>query len=819
MALPPSGIGKPLSPFESPFTPADEQEQPIEIEIGDPEGLEEFAVDIEMEKEPGFNANLADYVDDADLTQIAAELIADFDNDKMARKDWERTYIDGLDLLGLKIEERSEPWDGACGVYHPMLAEAAIRFQSEMISETFPAQGPVKARIIGKQPKEIEDAAQRVVEDMNYQLTVGMPEFRPEHERMLWSLSLAGSAFKKVYFDPSLNRQTSMFVPAEDLVVPYGASDIMSSPRATHIMRKTKNDVKKLQYAGFYRDIDLGEPTKIVDDVQRRKDESEGFSGIYDNRYQILEMLVEYDLPGFEDVGDDGEPTGIALPYVVTIDRGTQEVLAIRRNWKEDDAFHKPRQHYTHYCYIPGFGFYGFGLIHLIGGFAKSGTSILRQLIDAGTLSNLPGGLKSRGLRIKGDDTPIMPGEWRDVDVPGTSIRENILPLPYKEPSQTLFNLLQNVVEEGRRLAAVADVKLNDMNGEAPVGTTLAILERTLKVMSAVQARVHASMAQEFKLIAELIRDYTAPEYEYQPEGNAPPAAKKSDYEKTDIIPVSDPNASTMAQRIIQYQAAIQMSQQNPQIYNLPLLHRSMLEVMGIKNADKIVPIEDDAVPLDPVTENMRLLTNAPVRAFLNQDHEAHIAVHQAAFQSPKFQQLLQNNPNTQLINQAYFAHLMEHLGFQYRKGMEEQLGMALPDPEQHFPPEVEAAISPALQQAAQQLLQKQQGEAMQQQAMQQAQDPLVQLQQQEIQLKQRELSDKKEIELKKIKRDYDLANIKGEQSLLLEAEKQQQVGVFKGIDMAMDLAAQQAATPMPGAAPTPQPPAAPPTPPQGVNQ
>ena len=819
MALPPSGIGKPLSPFESPFTPADEQEEPIEIEIGDPEGLEEFAVDIEMEKEPGFNANLADYVDDADLTQIAAELIADFDNDKMARKDWERTYIDGLDLLGLKIEERSEPWDGACGVYHPMLAEAAIRFQSEMISETFPAQGPVKARIIGKQPKEIEDAAQRVVEDMNYQLTVGMPEFRPEHERMLWSLSLAGSAFKKVYFDPSLNRQTSMFVPAEDLVVPYGASDIMSSPRATHIMRKTKNDVKKLQYAGFYRDIDLGEPTKIVDDVQRRKDESEGFSGIYDNRYQILEMLVEYDLPGFEDVGDDGEPTGIALPYVVTIDRGTQEVLAIRRNWKEDDAFHKPRQHYTHYCYIPGFGFYGFGLIHLIGGFAKSGTSILRQLIDAGTLSNLPGGLKSRGLRIKGDDTPIMPGEWRDVDVPGTSIRENILPLPYKEPSQTLFNLLQNVVEEGRRLAAVADVKLNDMNGEAPVGTTLAILERTLKVMSAVQARVHASMAQEFKLIAELIRDYTAPEYEYQPEGNAPPAAKKSDYEKTDIIPVSDPNASTMAQRIIQYQAAIQMSQQNPQIYNLPLLHRSMLEVMGIKNADKIVPIEDDAVPLDPVTENMRLLTNAPVRAFLNQDHEAHIAVHQAAFQSPKFQQLLQNNPNTQLINQAYFAHLMEHLGFQYRKGMEEQLGMALPDPEQHFPPEVEAAISPALQQAAQQLLQKQQGEAMQQQAMQQAQDPLVQLQQQEIQLKQRELSDKKEIELKKIKRDYDLANIKGEQSLLLEAEKQQQVGVFKGIDMAMDLAAQQAATPMPGAAPTPQPPAAPPTPPQGVNQ
>lgn len=835
MALPPSGIGKPLSPFESPFLSSDEQEQPIEVVVGDPDAPEEESIDIEMDKEPGFNANLADYVDESVLTQLSSELLSDFDNDKQARKEWEKTYVDGLDLLGLKIEERSEPWDGACGVYHPMLTEAAIRFQSEMISETFPAQGPVKARIIGKQPKEIEDAAQRVVDDMNYQLTVTMPEFRPEHERMLWSLSLAGSAFKKVYFDPSLNRQTSMFVPAEDLVVPYGASDIMSAPHVTHIMRKTKNDIKKLQYAGFYRDIDLGEPTKLTDDVQKRKDESEGYSGIYDNRYQILEMLVEYDLPGFEDVGDDGEPTGIALPYVISIDRGTGEVLAIRRNWKEEDPFYKPRQHFVHYCYIPGFGFYGFGLIHLIGGFAKSGTSILRQLVDAGTLSNLPGGLKSRGLRIKGDDTPIMPGEWRDVDVPGTSIRDNILPLPYKEPSATLFQLMQNVVEEARRLAAVADVDFGTQNSEAPVGTTLAILERTLKVMSAVQARVHTSMAQEFKLIAELIRDFTAPEYEYQPEGNAPPAAKKEDYAKTDIIPVSDPNASTMAQRIIQYQAAIQMSQQNPQIYNLPLLHRSMLEVMGVKNADKIVPVEEDAVPMDPVTENMRLLTNAPIKAFLNQDHEAHIAVHQNAFQSPKFQQLLQNNPNAQIINQAYHAHLMEHLGFQYRKGMEEQLGMALPDPEQHYPPEVEAAISPALQQAAQQLLQKQQGEAAQQQAQQQAQDPLVQLQQQEMQLKKQELADKKEIELKKIKKDYDLAALKGEQALLLEAEKQQQVGVFKGIDMAMDLAMQQQAPaptpgamspapgampPIPGAAPgiTPQPPAAP-VPPQGVNQ
>ena len=601
MSAVPNNIFKAMQP-QSPFLTEDD-EAPIEVNIGDPMDPVDTEVDVEMEQEPGFDANLAEYMDESDLSSLVSDLLDDFNNDKNARKDWESTYIDGLDLLGLKIEERSEPWQGACGVYHPMLTEAAIRFQSEMISETFPAQGPVKAKIIGKDDPDTQKAAKRVVEDMNYQLTEKMVEFRPEHEKMLWSLALAGASFKKVYFDPSMNRQVSMFVPAEDLYIPYGASDARTAERLTHVMRKTKNDIKKLQYAEFYRDIDLGEPSKDLDDVQQRKDESSGYKATYDNRYKLLEMQVELDLAGFEDVDDETEEeTGIALPYIVTIESSTQEILSIRRNWDEHDPLKQAKQHFVQYTYIPGFGAYGYGLIHLIGGFAKSATSIVRQLIDAGTLSNLPGGLKSRGLRIKGDDTPIMPGEWRDVDVPSANIKDNILPLPYKEPSATLFQLLQNVVEEGRRLAAVADVKLENMNGEAPVGTTLAILERTLKVMSAVQARVHASMEQEFKLIAALVRDYTAPAYDYLPDFDAPATAKKEDYDKVDIIPVSDPNASTMAQRIIQYQAAIQLAQQSPQIYNLPVLHRQMLEVMGIKDADKIVIVEDDQVPTDPVT-------------------------------------------------------------------------------------------------------------------------------------------------------------------------------------------------------------------------
>lgn len=779
----PSNIDKTMLP-QSPFLQDDDQ--PIEVVIGPEDGEDVFEAEIDVEEEPSFDANLAEYIDPSVLDSIAAELMDDFDNDRNARRDWEQTYVDGLDLLGLSMEERTEPWNGACGVYHPMLTEAAIRFQSEMISETFPAMGPVKAKIVGKDDRETQESAARVVEDMNYNLTEKMVEFRPEHEKMLWSLSLAGAAFKKVYFDPSINRQVSMFVPAEDLYIPYGASDARSAPRITHVMRKTKNDVKKLQYAGFYRDVELGEPGKDFDDIQKRKDEADGFSALKDDRYRILEMQVELDIEGFEDIDPEtGEETGIALPYIVTIEKSTQEILAIRRNWDEHDPFKQARQHFVQYTYIPGFGAYGYGLIHLIGGATKSATSIVRQLIDAGTLSNLPGGLKSRGLRIKGDDTPIMPGEWRDVDVPGSSIRDNILPLPYKEPSQTLFNLLQNVVEEGRRLAAVADVKLNEMNGEAPVGTTLAILERTLKVMSAVQARVHSSMEQEFKLVAALIKDYTPPEYEYDPDYGATRAQKKDDYEKTDIIPVSDPNASTMAQRIIQYQAAVQLAQQAPQIYNLAALHRGFLQTMGIKDADKIIPVEEDATPVDPVTENMNVLNMKPVKAFIEQDHEAHLAVHQAALQDPKIAQIMGQNPQAQAIGQAMQAHIMEHIGFQYRRGIEQQLGVALPAPGQKLPPELEVQIAKLSADGAQRLLQQNQAQAQQQQNQQAMQDPVLQMQQKELALKEQELKDKKEIEFAKLETQKEIAMVNNEAKLLLQGEDQKVELLFKGMDAA----------------------------------
>jgi len=812
----PSNVDKMMLP-QSPFLQDDDA--PVEVVIGPEDGEDVFEAEIEVEQEPSFDANLAEYIDPSELESVAADLLEDFDNDRNARREWEQTYVDGLDLLGLTLEERSEPWDGACGVYHPMLTEAAIRFQSEMIAETFPAMGPVKAKIIGKDDRETQESAARVVEDMNYNLTEKMVEFRPEHEKMLWSLSLAGAAFKKVYFDPSINRQVSMFVPAEDLYIPYGASDARSAPRITHVMRKTKNDVRKLQYAGFYRDVELGEPSKDFDDIQKRKDEADGFSALKDDRYRIMEMQVELDLAGFEDTDPEtGEETGIALPYIVTIDKGTQEILAIRRNWDEHDPFKQARQHFVQYTYIPGFGAYGYGLIHLIGGATKSATSIVRQLIDAGTLSNLPGGLKSRGLRIKGDDTPIMPGEWRDVDVPGSSIRDNILPLPYKEPSQTLFNLLQNVVEEGRRLAAVADVKLNEMNGEAPVGTTLAILERTLKVMSAVQARVHSSMEQEFKLVAALIKDYTPSEYEYDPEYGGTRAQKKSDYEKTDIIPVSDPNASTMAQRIIQYQAAVQLAQQAPQIYNLAELHRGFLQTMGIKDADKIVPIEEDALPVDPVTENMNILNMKPVKAFLEQDHDAHLAVHQSALKDPVIAQAMGQNPQAQAIGQAMQAHIMEHLGFQYRKGVEKQLGVTLPAPGQKLPPELEVQISKLAAEGAQRLLQQNQSQAAQQAAQQQMQDPVLQMQQRELALKEQELKDKKEIEFAKLDTQKEIAMVNNEAKLLLQGEEQKVDLLFKGMDAAakqqdalkqqeMQMAqAQQAPAPQ-GQPTTPQPP------------
>ena len=814
----PSSIDKLMLP-QSPFLQNDDE--PIEVTIGPEDGEDVYEAEIEIEHEPSFDANLAEYIDESELSAIAADLLEDFDNDRMARKDWEQTYVDGLDLLGLTLEERTEPWHGACGVYHPILTEAAVRFQSEMISETFPAMGPVRAKIVGKDDRSIQESAARVVEDMNYNLTEKMQEFRPEHEKMLWSLALAGASFKKVYFDPTLDRPTSMFVPAEDLFIPYGASDARTAPRVTHAMRKTKNEVKKLQYAGFYRDVELGEPTKDFDEIQKRKDAADGFSAIKDDRYRILEMQVELDIEGFEDTDPEtGEETGIALPYVVTIDKGTQEILAIRRNWDEEDPFKRAKQHFVQYTYIPGFGAYGYGLIHLIGGFAKSATSIVRQLIDAGTLSNLPGGLKSRGLRIKGDDTPIMPGEWRDVDVPGASIRDNILPLPYKEPSATLFNLLQNVVEEGRRLAAVSDVKLNDMNGEAPVGTTLAILERTLKVMSAVQARVHASMEQEFKLVAKLIKDYTPAEYEYDPDYGATRSQKREDYEKTDIIPVSDPNASTMAQRIIQYQSAIQLSQSAPQIYDLAELHRQFLQTMGIKDADKIIPVTDEETPTDPVTENMNILNMKPVKAFLEQDHQAHLTVHQSAMQDPKMAQIMGQNPQAQTIQQAMQAHIMEHIGFQYRKDIEQQLGVTLPAPGQKLPPELEVQISKLAADAAQRLLQQNKSQAQQQQNQQAAQDPVLQMQKEELEIKKQEVADKKVIEMAKIEAQKEIAMINNEAKLLLQGEDQKIEALFKGMDVATKqteaLKAQQMQPPSAPPAPPPPPPptGAPPAPP-----
>jgi hypothetical protein len=670
-------------------------------------------------------------------------LIGEFEEDTSSRKDWMQTYVDGLELLGMKIEDRTEPWPGACGVHHPLLSEALVKFQAETIMETFPAKGPVKTQIIGKETPEKKEAAQRVQDDMNYQLTDVMVEYRPEHERMLWGLGLAGNAFKKVYYDPNLERQVSLFVPAEDIVVPYGASDLASAERVTHVMRKTENELRRLQHGGFYRDVELGTPENVLDEIEKKIAEKMGFRATTDDRYKILEMHVHLDLKGFEHK-EDGKETGIALPYVVTIEKGSSEVLAIRRNWEPDDETHQPRQHFVHYFYIPGFGFYAFGLIHLIGAFAKSGTSIIRQLVDAGTLSNLPGGFKARGMRVRGDDTPIAPGEWRDVDVPSGTLRDNLLPLPYKEPSQTLMALLGQIIEEGRRFANTADLSMSDMSAQAPVGTTLAILERTLKNMSAIQARIHYSMKQELGLLKEIIADYTPPDYTYEPE-EGPRKAKKSDYDSVDVIPVSDPNAATMAQKIVQMQAVFQMAQQSPQIFNMPLLNRQMLEVMGIKDADKLVPIDDDQKPRDPVTENQSVLMMRPVKAFLNQDHKAHITVHMAAMQDPKIQQLLQGNPQAQMMQQVMMAHVNEHLGFEYRRQIEEQLGMTLPSEkteegdDNYMNPEVEARLSPMLAQAAQQLLQKNTQEIPQAQAQQQAQDPLVQMQMQELQLKAQE--------------------------------------------------------------------------------
>jgi hypothetical protein len=712
----------------------------LSIEIENPESVTLDDGSMEITIIPGkdvagdeFNANLADDLDEGQLTELSGDLIGEYDADINSRKDWLTTYVDGIELLGLKVEDRTEPWPGACNVFHPLMTEALVKFQAETMMETFPASGPVKTQIVGKITTDKEQAAERVQEDMNYQLMDKMPEYRPEHERMLWGLGLAGNAFKKVYYDPNLERQVSMYVPAEDIVVPYGASNLETAERVTHVMRKTKNELRKLMVAGFYRDVDLGEPFLDVDEAEKKIAEKLGFNPTEDDRYKILEMHVNLDLEN----GDS--ENGIGVPYVVTIEKGTGTILAIRRNWNPDDKLKLKRQHFVHYGYIPGFGFYCFGLIHLIGAFAKSGTMILRQLVDAGTLSNLPGGLKSRGLRIKGDDTPIAPGEWRDVDVPSGAVRDNILPLPYKEPSQVLNSLMNQIIEEGRAFANADGLKVSDMSANAPVGTTLAILERTLKVMSAVQARIYYAMKQEFKLLKIIIRDYTPQEYSYEPEvGDR--RAKQSDYDNVDVIPVSDPNAATMSQKVVQYQAVMQMAQQYPQIYDLPELNKQMLEVLGIKNISKLIPSTDQVTPKDPVTENMAIINGKPVKAFIYQDHQAHIQVHMAAMQDPKIQQMVGQNPMAQTIQAAAMAHINEHVAFEYRKQLEEQLGVPLPAPDEVLPEDVEFEISKLMASAAQKLLVKDQSEVQQQQIEQQQQDPIIQMQQQELALKAQDL-------------------------------------------------------------------------------
>ena len=758
----------------------------LEIEIENPEQvtLDDGSVEITLipgsKAEDGteFDANLAEHMGEGELQSLASELINMVEADIASRRDWAETFVKGLEVIGMKLEERTEPWEGACNVQSTVLAEAAIRFQAETIMETFPAAGPVKTAIIGETNKLKEEAAARVKDDMNYQLTEVMSEYRPDHERMLYSLGLAGSAFKKVYFDPHLDRQASVYIPAEDVIVPYGASTIERAERVTHIMRKTPNEMKRLQVSGFYRDVDLGDPITFASDIEKKKAEDGGYTLTDDERYAIYEIHVDYNLPGFEDEDE------IALPYVIAIERGTQTILSIRRNWDPDDKRMLKRQHFVHYIYIPGFGFYGMGLIHIIGGYARAGTSIIRQLVDSGTLANLPGGVKSKGLRIKGDDTPIAPGEFRDVDVPSGTIRDNILPLPYKEPSQVLLALLNQITEEGRRLGAVSDINISDMSANAPVGTTLALLERTLKTMSAVQARVHASMKQEFKLLKNIIAEFAPGEYDYMPE-NSDRKARKTDYALVEVIPVSDPNSTTMAQRVLQYQAVQQLSTTAPQIYNLPFLHRQMIEVLGVKNADRIVPTEDDQKPRDPISENMSFLNAKPVKAFIYQDHQAHIAAHQAFMQDPMIAQTIGQNPMAQTMAASISAHIAEHLAFAYRRQVEEQMGVPLPNPDQDLPEDMEVEISRLVAQASQQLLQEHQAQAQQAQAQQQAQDPLIQMQQAELQIKSQDAATKAkkvdaDIELNRKKLDLEAMKVlqlqnAGQAELALQTQQTEQ--------------------------------------------
>jgi len=711
----------------------------IEIEIEDPEAvhisMDGMELHIEKEESVDFDANLAEYIDESTLQSIVGDLIGDYEDDIASRRDWIRAYVDGLELLGLKIEERTDPWPGACGVYHPLLSEALVKFQAETIMEIFPASGPARTEIVGKETTEKKQSAERVENDMNYMLTDVMTEYRPEMERTIWGLGLSGNAFKKVYYDPHTERPAAIFVPAEDVVVPYGASNLETAPRVTHVMRKTENELRRLQVMGFYKDIDLGEPNNTLDEVEKKIAEKMGFRATSDFRYKLLEMQVDLDLIGFEHEDKDGK-TGIALPYLITLEHGSNKVLAIRRNWKEGDKTHQKRQHFVHYGYVPGFGFYYFGLIHLIGAFAKSGTSLLRQLVDAGTLSNLPGGFKTRGMRVKGDDTPIAPAEFRDVDVASGTIKDNLMLLPYKEPSQVLMSLLNQIVEDGRRFANTADLTTADMSANAPVGTTLAILERTMKVMTAIQARIHYSLKQELRLLKTIIADYTPEEYEYDPDSGGR-QAKRSDYSNVDIIPVSDPNAATMSQKVVQWQAIMQLAQQAPQLYDLAYLHRQMIETLGIQNAAKLVPLEEDATPKDPISENMDVLNGKPLKAFIYQDQDAHIAAHQSFLGDPNVQQTIGQNPQANQISAAMQAHIAEHLGFQYRSQIEKQMGVVLPVPGEKLPEEVEVQLSRLVAQASVQLKQMNDQKAAQQKVQQQAQDPLVQLQQAELQLKQ----------------------------------------------------------------------------------
>jgi len=764
--------------------PVEPVEQALEIEIVDPEmvTLSDGSVEITLIPDAAptdmlpFDTNLAEHLDDSILQSLSSDLIGLIDSDMDSRKEWADTYVKGLDVLGFKYEERTTPWEGACGVHSTVLAEAAIRFQAETMSETFPAAGPVRVKVLGEETREKTEAAERVKADMNYELTEVMVEYRPEHERMLYSLGLAGSAFKKVYFDPNIGRQVAIYITAEDVIVPYGASHIETAERVTHVMRKTKNEIRKLQASGFYKDIELGEPTPYHSDIEEKKAEDSGYSITDDDRYSLYEIHADITIEGIDE--DDDE---IAKPYIITLDRGTGEVLSIRRNWNPDDMLMLKRQHFVHYVYVPGFGFYGLGLIHIIGGYAKAGTSLIRQLVDAGTLSNLPGGLKSRGLRIKGDDTPIEPGEFKDVDVPSGSIRENIMPLPYKEPSQTLLALLNQITTEGRRLGAISDMNISDMSANAPVGTTLALLERTLKPMAAVQARVHYAMKQEFKMLKAIMSEYAPTDYAYQPARGAV-TARQDDYMAVDVIPVSDPNSSTMAQRVVQYQAVLQMAQQAPQIYDLPQLHRQMIEVLGIKNADKLVPIKDDAKPTDPLSENMDVLNLKPVKAFIYQDHEAHIAAHQAFLQDPMIGGMLQQNPQAKQMLASLQAHIAEHLAFMYRKKIEERIGADLPTPNTQLPEDIEISLSRLVSQAATELTQKGKQEQAQKQAAEKAQDPIVQMQQADIQIKQEEVKRKAEkdrldaelraAEIKRKSRKDQADAVLGAEELKLEKEE-----------------------------------------------